>query len=700
MSKRRLVPARHAAALVVAAVLSLSCGKLRALLGESTTNAPSASAPAKRHGDAVAATIYDGKLGAGWQDWGWGGHDLGHGPASIDLSNYGGWILWNDHFPRDVEGLAFRMAAPPDYGEFLELRLGYQKNNDAFPAFAVGPEQLQASSEGWVQVYVPWSVLNPSLLPVDQVTLHAHTAVRKEPVKFDRLVLIAHDAKAEPPTAAESAELRVDCRDPGHPISPYIYGVGGGGDPWELGPTAHRWGGNRTTRYNFELSVTNAGKDWFFENVPEPSFQAFLAEDRRHAAVTALTLPLIGWVAKDATSSGFPVSKFGPQRANDAARPDAGNGDDQAGKALHPGPPTQTSIAADPSYVRRFIEAIHTDEQRAGARSVRLYFLDNEPNLWSVNHRDVHPDPLTYDELLERTLRYATAVREADPEALIAGPSEWGWSGYHYSAKDLEAGASARPDRRAHGDVPLVPWYLGKMREHERATGKRLLDVLDVHFYPQGANVYGAAADPETAALRVRSTRSLWDPSYRDESWIGEAIELIPRLKRWIAENDPGLKLSIGEYNFGGEQHASGALAEAEALGRFGSEGVDYAFYWTSPPHDSPAYWAFRAYRNFDGQGGHFLEQSLAARGTATVSLFASRDATSKHLVLVVLNLDPAVATRAPIQLAGCGAVASARRFVFTPQSGALVADASERRAPLDATLPPYSISVFDVHLQ
>jgi hypothetical protein len=91
-------------------------------------------------------------------------------------------------------------------------------------------------------------------------------------------------------------------------------------------------------------------------------------------------------------------------------------------------------------------------------------------------------------------------------------------------------------------------------------------------------------------------------------------VELIPRMQKLIAENYPGRGVMIGEYNFGAEQHMSGGLAVAEALGRFAQGGVRAAFYWTYPPDRSPAFWAFRAYRNFDGAGGHFLEESLPTR--------------------------------------------------------------------------------------
>jgi hypothetical protein len=680
------------------AALVGGCAKCNREPGSSRPSARAAAASRPKNA-VVLATIYDGALQPGWQDWGWGAHDLTQGAASIDLSSYGGFILHHSAFPKDIEGLVFRMAAPGSFGNFLEIRVG---EGEAFPSIAIGPERTRALENGWVEVYVPWRELNPSGVPVDRLTLHARAAVSQERVRFDKLVLTGADPNAAPPAPAraQSVTLKADCRAPGHAISPYIYGVAGGGEPWTLGPTARRWGGNRTTRYNWQLLATNTGKDWFFENVKEGDFREYLEQGRKRAVPTALTLPMIGWVAKDPTSSGFPVPKFGVQHATDRYRAEAGDGLDREGKPIRPGPPTQTSVPAEPAFIAKWVEAIRADDERHGGRSVLMYILDNEPHLWSANHRDVHPEGVSYDELLDRTVRYASAVRAADPGALIAGPAEWGWSGYFYSAKDLETGATLRPDRRAHGDEPLLPWYLARLREHEKAKGERLLDVLDVHFYPQAAGVYGDASDAATSARRIRSTRALWDPSYKDESWIDDTVRLIPRLKQWVAENYPGLRVSIGEYNFGGEQHMSGALALAEALGRFGTEGVDYAFYWTFPPANSPAQWAFRAYRDFDGKGGHFLEQSLATTMAPSVSLFGSRDGSGKHVVLIALNLDPDTPVETSVTLDGCAAVRTARRFRYVAGGTGLVADDAEPGRALNVRLAPYSIEVFDLELE
>jgi len=646
---------------LVFACVSLDCRKLTA----KPAPAPAAAAAPRPTTVEPAETLYDAGLKSGWQDYGWGAHDLSSGPARINLSNYGGFILHHEPLQARYGGLSFRMLAPASFGNFLQVQVT-NGDDKSLPAIDVGPERMRKLPGGWMDVYIPWSDLNPSNAPFDRIFLHAKTQVGADWVSFDKIVLTKFDPKtvgaAAVAAATKSVSLQVNCKAPGHAISPYIYGIAGGVS--DTGATARRWGGNPTTRYNWQIDAYNVGKDWYFENGKSGRYRDYLADNLKANLASALTVPMIGWVAKDTSSVGFPTAVYGAQRAHDPHRPEAGDGARPDGTNIQPKSATLTSVEAPPEMMQKWVEGIAANDAKTGKRSVKMYILDNEPSLWNSNHRDVHPTALTYDELLDRTIRYGTAIRNADPQALIAGPAEWGWTAYFYSAKDAEAGVSFRPDRRAHGDTPLLPWYLKQLKEHDRTSGKRVLDVLDVHFYPQGNGVYSANADPATAALRLRSTRALWDPTYKDESWIAEPVRLLPRLKEWVQQNYPGLAISIGEYNFGGEQHMSGALALAEALGRFGTEGIDYAFYWFEPPQNSPVYWAFRAFRNFDGKGGKFLNRSVDTKMASGVSLFASRDDSGKHMVLIALNLDPTTAAKATIAMTECGSVVTRRKLV------------------------------------
>ncbi len=65
---------------------------------------------------------------------------------------------------------------------------------------------------------------------------------------------------------------------------------------------------------------------------------------------------------------------------------------------------------------------------------VRFYGLDNEPDLGNSTHRDVHPMPLSESELCSKSRATAKSVKAADPTADVAGPGDWGWCAYYYSA--------------------------------------------------------------------------------------------------------------------------------------------------------------------------------------------------------------------------------------------------------------------------
>jgi hypothetical protein len=667
--------------------------------------------------------IYDSGLGAKWEDFGWAPRQLERGqPARIDFSDKGGWIIAKRNLAGSFGALQFHVLAPSAWGDFLEVRLD-SSGADIFPRIKVGPGDRAELGGGWSEVAISLERLNPQRLAFDRVVFRAYKSVDSNPVSLDKMGfsgpgedagVAAVDVGLPPPVPAN---MTVDCGADAHKISPLIYGIAydarlDARDTylWELGATARRWGGNTASTYNWQLGhAWNTGNDWFFENrnvTDDPTFtyEQFLDADLAAGVQTALTVPIMGWVAKDTESVSFPVSTMGAQRRQDPYKAEAGDGVTLDGTDLDPGPPGRSGVSAPPQMVGQWVAKIHQVDQEKKTRSVQMYILDNEPMLWNSTHRDLHPKPTSYDELLKRTLAYGTAVRNADPEGRIAGPALWGWPAYFYSAVDAVTHFKINPDRLAHGNMPLLPWYLEKVHADEIKTGTHILDDVDIHYYPMAEGVGGAEGrtDPKTAALRIRSTRSLWDPTYQDESWIKDSIQLIPRIQKWIDKYDPGLGITIGEYNFGAEAHMSGGLAEAEALGRMGQTNLRAAFYWTYPPKDSPAYWAFRSYRNFDGHGAHFLDNSLPASGSPNSSLFASRDNSGTHLVLIALNLDPDVRVAANIELKRCGAPKTHRVFSYSGSAAGLVPSHASQGVDgaLAATLPPYSITVFDLQTE
>ncbi len=651
----------------------------------------------------IQQLIFSGGLKNDWQDYGWADRKIsGPGPAQVNFSNYGGWIIHHEPQSAEFGALVFLMKAPKGLGDFLEVQL-FSDVTQLEP-IPLSSRYLFPAADGWTQVVVPWYELNPYSQQFDGVRLRAYRAVSNAQLQLDKIALTKPKPGAAPVRTFPSKEgvVTIKCSAPNTPISPLIYGVASKVAPEDMRATSYRFGGNPTSRFNWSIgNVWNTADDWYYRNVTLPTSWTDLLEvvNKRGADLT-ITLPMLGWVAKDGSSYSFPVSVYGPQQGVDPEHPDMGNGIARGGKPIKPGDPRRTSVPAPPEQVGKWVEMILAESQKRG-RPVHSYILDNEPNLWSTTHRDVHPEPLGYDELLERTIQYGTAVRKADPQAIIAGPAEWGWSNYFWSAKDAAAGFSAKPDRRAHGDTPLLDWYLQKLNEHEKKTGVRILDVVDLHFYPQAKGLYssgdGGATTLEASQLRIRSTRGLWDRNYLDESWIQDRIYLLPRLKEIIARTYPGRQISIGEWNFGAEGHISGGLATAEALGRFAEYGIRSAYFWTTPKKGTPTYWAFRAYRNFDGKGAGFQERFVPATAPKDVSVFASRDAQGKRVVAVVLVLSNTHAAKLSFDATTCGKVESWRTLIYSGRPEGFVASKSGTQGPITDTVNPFSIAVLDI---
>jgi hypothetical protein len=523
-------------------------------------------------------------------------------------------------------------------------------------------------------------------------------------------------AAAPPPS---SVTITVDPSHILRPISPLIYGLAHANPDQllALGAQLNRWGGNPNTRYNWVNGAWNAARDWEFRNygndsgaasTPGAATDGFVRDNLSVGVESVLTVPAIGWVSrttdKQVQSVGVPA---------DGGPPLALNGDSIAGydptsnrlrTSVRSLPRKKTAFVDTPEpgdgpvYQDEFVHHLVTRFGRADDGGVRYYVIDNEPDIWSYTHTDVHPAQISYDQTLATFLDYATAIKAVDPRASVAGPALSGWTGYFYSALDRGTNAyRTHADRQAHGDMPFLPWWLDQLRTHDEQAGARSLDVLDVHYYPQAANVFGAADDAYTRGLRLRSTRSLWDPSYLDESWINDTVRLVPRMREWIDQYYPGTRLAIGEWNWGAEKSMSGALAIADVLGIFGREGVDLASYWMLPATDTPAAQAFQLYTRYNAQGDAFGDQAIDAKIDASadfVTTYASIDSTTNDIVIIALNKRSDGDVAAAIKLRG-SAIGSGRVYHFGEGDAEIrTAGSTPAGADLRVNLPATSMTL------
>jgi hypothetical protein len=175
----------------------------------------------------------------------------------------------------------------------------------------------------------------------------------------------------------------------------------------------------------------------------------------------------------------------------------------------------------------------------------------------------------------------------------------------------------------------------------------------------------------------------------------------IPRMKQLVAQNYPGTKVAITEYNFGALDKIDGGLAEADVLGIFGREGLDLATLWGPPAFSDPGAFAFRMYLDYNGKGSGFGNTGVRAVSSAQgrLAIYAAQRSSDGALTAIVINKTHH-ALASPLTVTGLAAHASAQVFRYgQADPTAIVHEPSQAFSNGSATVtfPAYSITEFAV---
>ena len=229
----------------------------------------------------------------------------------------------------------------------------------------------------------------------------------------------------------------------------------------------------------------------------------------------------------------------------------------------------------------------------------------------------------------------------------------------------------------------------------------RVLDVVDLHYYPQGKGIFengGVAAPTRKRRSGAFARRArCGTPTTSTSRGSREKIRLIPRLKEIIAENYPGRGISIGEWDFGAEGHIAGALALAEVLGPLRSRRRHLGLLLDGAQAEFlPAYWAFRATAISTGMAAVLGPLRGNQRADELVAVRLERRS-GQHLVAILLNFSHDNGLKAKIDLSSCGTVGLAtRRSATTGQPGGFGEPKTASwtgGGVIEESVPPYSIT-------
>ena len=478
----------------------------------------------------------------------------------------------------------------------------------------------------------------------------------------------ASNANAKTP-GTTNVSVTVDALNQRHTISSYVYGGAYPQDSptiTDSGLTVVRWGGNSTSRYNWQLYTYNAAADWYFEDfnyteIGDGSSTQFITDVKKAGSNPLMTMVMLPWVAQSAENGSnghwsFSAAKYGSQCSVDPYNTDAGDGlktDCVTTLTANPNdanyPLLDQPGTNDPPnslYRSQWAPALAS----AFGSSPHFYNMDNEIDIWGGTHRDVHPNPTAYNEMRDTFVTEARNLKGWDPKAIRFGPVSCCWWFYWNGANGSDKGA--------HAGVDLLPWWLNEVYWEDKEAGTRSVDVLDVHAYPDGPDTSNWTL-AQDQALTARIYRDYWDPTYVSESgsinqnWAtflqpNKTIPFrIPRVRATANMIYPGTPVSFTEWSasFAGEGDFSTAIGDADAYGILGRERVYLASRWTAPTPTNPNYLALKLFTNYDGQHHGFATTSVSAANNGDPDLFSSYAALNSKgntLTILVLNKDPA----------------------------------------------------------
>ncbi|HEV7380129.1 MAG TPA: glycoside hydrolase family 44 protein, partial [Dyadobacter sp.] len=278
-------------------------------------------------------------------------------------------------------------------------------------------------------------------------------------------------------------------------ISPYLYGRNNSfsstNPNWTLpaedlvrltdaGVTFFREsGGNNSSKYNWRKKLSSH-PDWYNNVYTNNWDQAAQTLQKNFPEAQGMwAFPLLGYAAKT-NSANFADWDYNRSQWWE------GVSQNLAGKGTPNFSGTKAKVEGD---INLYLEKWDADSAVAildhwfsdkglslKKEKIRYWNVDNEPEIWSGTHDDVMPKQITAQEFMQRYITLAKKAKAKDPEIKLVGPvtaNEWQW--YNWDGKTITENGK---------NYPWLEYFIKTVADEQKKSGVRLLDVLDIHFYP------------------------------------------------------------------------------------------------------------------------------------------------------------------------------------------------------------------------
>lgn len=254
--------------------------------------------------------------------------------------------------------------------------------------------------------------------------------------------------------------------------------------------------------------------------------------------------------------------------------------------------------------------------------------MDNEPEIWAGTHDDVMPVQVSADEFIDRYIDVAKKARAKYPDIKLCGPvtaNEWQW--YNYADEDLYLDGSY---------YCWLEYFIKRVADEEKASGIRLLDVLDIHWYPNESNsadvvqLHRVFYDRDynyPGANGVKTINGGWDSGLQKEFIFG-------RVEDWLNEHfgvNHGVGLGMSEFGTNSSDPNINSVVYASMLGTFANHLVELF----SPWHWREGMWeVLHLYSRY----AHPVNLGTSSSSNSVVSGYSSISTDGDSLTVILVN--------------------------------------------------------------
>lgn len=280
-------------------------------------------------------------------------------------------------------------------------------------------------------------------------------------------------------------------------------------------------------------------------------------------------------------------------------------------------------------------------------KSPFLYWnMDNESDVWNGTHSDVMKTLISASAYMDNYINIAKKARALFPEIKFCGPvttSEWQW--YKW------ADESIRIDGKYYS---WLEYFIKRCADEEKASGIRVLDVVDLHNYPWAKNgdidalqLHRMYYDTDYAYAGANGLYTLnggWDNSLNKEY-------IFKRINDWLTnyygENN-GITCAVSEWSPASSESNPSvtSVVYASHLGTFANNGVEFFSPWT---------WMNGMWETLHLFSRYAKSNSVSSISSLenTVSAYTTVSEAADSMTVMIVNRDMSSARKVTVNLNG-----------------------------------------------